>query len=137
MADLDQSGFAYQRTRVYLGPSLGWVTYQVRPAQTVIAGGATSLGPGASLVLVNVAATVTIILPDVTAWLKEVGAQPATAFDRSIWIKDLGGNAAAFNITVAPFGSQTIDTLSSFTMISNHAMIRLYPLNDLTGWFVG
>lgn len=135
MADLDQSGNVFQKARVYLGPSLGWVETQIKPAQLVTTAGATQLTAGASVVLVNVAAAVSIVLPDVAAWLKEQAYQPATAFDRGIWIKDLGGNAASFNITVVPATGQTIDTLASYALIANHAIGRFYPLTDLSGWY--
>lgn len=137
-ADLDQSGNSFQTVQVYMGPSLGWMTVQVKPSQSVIAAGAVTLASGASLVFVNVAGLVTINLPDVKKWLQEAAYLPAVGFERAIWIKDLGGNANANNITVTPFGTQTIDLLNqNFTIIQNHQLLRLYPLNDLSGWFSG
>lgn len=103
----------------------------------MLAGGQTVLPAGTSLVLVNVAASVTIQLPSIVSWVQEVALQPTTAFDRSIWIKDLGYNAANFNITITPFSGDTIDNQSSFSIITNGDLIRLYPLINLTGWFVG
>jgi hypothetical protein len=138
MVDLDQGGLTYQKTRVYLGPSLGWVEVQVMPSQAITAVGSYTLVAGASMVMVNVAGLVTINLPDVSKWLLEVAYQPATGFERAIWVKDLGGNAAAFNITIHPFGTQKIDNLQQdFTIVQNRQLIRLYPMNDLSGWFVG
>ena len=138
MVDLDQSGSAYQGIKVYLGPSLGWVQSQVKPQVKVTSAGTTTIQPGTSLVLINVAASVTIQLPSVAAWVREFAYNPATAFDRSIWIKDLGGNAALFPITITPFGADQIDALAgSFTIIQNRMLLRLYPLNDLSGWFSG
>lgn len=137
-ADLDQSGNSYQRVNVNLGPSLGWVTVFVKPEINVTTTGTTTLSAGDSIVLVNVAAVVTIQLPDVTKWLQENYYRPATGFERAVWIKDLGGNAAAFNITVTPFGAQTIDNLAqSFTIVQNRQLLRLYPRNSLTGWYSG
>ena len=138
LVDLDQGGNAAQNIKVYLGPSLGWVRQQVRPEQYVTTGGATTLTGGVGVVFVSVASAVTINLPDVKSWVYESAYYQATAFERAIWIKDLGGNAAAFNITVAPFGSQAIDGLAqNFTIIQNRQLLRLYPLFDLTGWFSG
>ena len=122
---------------MYLGPSLGWVKQQVKPERYVIVTGTTQLVAGDSVVLVNVAAVVTIGLPDVAAWVQQFATQPMTAFERAIWVKDLGGNAAAFNITITPFGVQTIDGLASVVMNQNRAITRLYPLIDLSGWFSG
>jgi hypothetical protein len=136
--DLDQGGTPFQRTNVNLGPSLGWVQVQIQPQQVITAGGSYSLTSGTGIVLVNVAAMVTLNLPDVRKWMQESAYLPATGFERAIWIKDLGGNAATFNITVVPFMSQAIDGLAQlFTIVQNRQLLRLYPLADLSGWFAG
>jgi len=92
---------------------------------------------GTSLVLVNVAGLVVVNLPDVQLWMIELASRPQTAFDRSIWVKDIGGHAGAFPIVVDAFGAQTIDTQATYTISTNYGVVRLYPLEDLTGWFVG
>jgi len=135
--DLDQSGNSYQDVDVYLGPSLGWTTVRVRPETLVTVGGSTTLLPDASVVLVNVAATVTLNLPNVATWVKEIGARPTTAFERSIYIKDFGQNAGTFNITVHPFAGQRIDgSLSDYVINNTGQMLRLYALNDFSGWYI-
>lgn len=137
MTDLDKSGYGFQRVRTYLGPSLGWVDEIVQPATSITVGGTHTVQPGESLLLVDVAATVTIQLPDVVKWMQQTGGQPATGFDRSITVKDIGGNANNFNIIVAPFGQQTIDNIQQSTVISiAREIIRFVPLNDMTGWVV-
>jgi hypothetical protein len=136
-SDLDQSGNAYQQAKVYLGPSLGWVMQQVKP-EKVVGAGTIILQPGDSLIMAHTdVGPITVQLPDVVPWIREAAYQPMTGFERAIWIKDVLGNANVNNITVTPFGTQTIDLQSSFTIISSFAMIRLYPLFDLTGWFRG
>ena len=135
--DLDKSGNSYQGLRVYLGPSLGWVQTRVKPETFVTVAGTYSLGSDAGIVLCNVAGSVVLNLPDVSAWVQEFAYQPGTSFERAIWIKDLGGNATSFPITINPFSGQFIDLLSSFQIINNRQLLRLYPLADLSGWFVG
>lgn len=135
--DLDKGGVPTQWANVYLGPSLGWQRTQIFPQQSIVVAGTTALSGGAGIVLVNVAGLVTIQLPSCTTWMQEVASQPITAFDRSIWIKDYGGNAATYNITITPNGTDTIDGQASFAIITNYNIIRLYPLLSLTGWFVG
>ena len=137
--DLDQSGSGYQSVNVYLGPSLGWVKVRVKPQTKILAAGTTTLTADASVILVNINGLVTLNLPDVTKWIQETAYMPATAFERAVWIKDLGGFASPANpITVAPFGTQTIDGLAqSYTIIQTNQLLKLYPLNDLTGWFAG
>lgn len=137
-ADLDQSGQSYQQVRAYLGPSLGWVMVRVKPETLIASAGTYTVQPGDSILLVNVAGLVTVQLPDVARWVKETAYNPATGFERAIYVKDYGGNAAAFNITIAPFGTNTIDKFASnFTIIQNRQLLRLYALNDLTGWWSG
>jgi hypothetical protein len=139
MMDADQSGQSQgQKVRVYNGPSLGWVETQVKPARTITVAGTFAVLPGDSIILVNVAGSVTLTLPDVIAWCRSPGYEPASGFERAIWVKDLGGNAGAFPITITPFGSQSIDLFGSFQIVQNRQLLRLYPRQiELTGWFSG
>lgn len=133
--DLDKGGTGYHRSKVYLGPTLGWVDSPLIPARTITV--TSTVDPGDSVVLVDVAAIVTVNLPDVVEWVKQSFGRPATGYERALWIKDLGGNATAFNITVHPFGGQLIDkSAANVVMNTNFQMIRLYPLFDLSGWYI-
>lgn len=137
MTDLDKGGRGFQRVRTYLGPSLGWTDEYVQPSVEVETGGIYVVKPGDSLILVNAAAGVVIQLPDVVSWVQQTANQPATGFDRGITVKDIGGNAANFNIVVAPFAGQTLDNIQQQLVISaNRAVVRFVPLIDLTGWVV-
>ena len=136
--DFDQSGLFEPKVRTYLGPSLGWVEQRVKPETVITTGGLTMLHGDASIVLVNVAAATSFSLPSVSSWMRQNFSQPATGFARAIWIKDLGGNASAFPIIVMPFGGEQLDGLNAaITIIQNFALLRLYPIFDLTGWFTG
>lgn len=135
--DLDKSGNPYHRTKINLGPTLGVVELPLIPTATVTTGGTTTIAPGDSVVLVDVAAAVTINLPDVTEWVKQSTGRPATGFERALWVKDIGGNAGTFNITVHPFSGQRIDkSLSDVAVNVNFQLLRLYPLFDLSGWYI-
>jgi hypothetical protein len=164
LGQLDQ-GLPYQSVNVWLGPTLGWVPEFVRPEftypNTLI-----NLGPKDSIALVNTflasspfalvrggsaivdvlgesivelptSSGPTVFLPDVQAWAREPFYSLYTPFERAIWIKDIGGNAAINNITIVPFGTQTIDGATSYTITTNAGIARLYPLNSLQGWYVG
>jgi len=136
--DLDQSGYAFQGLNIYLGPSLGWVRTRVKPEFPITIADIYTLTSDCGVVLVNVTGSVTINLPDVRTWIQEFAYNPSTAFERAIWIKDLGGHAGAFPIVINPFGTQAIDTRATSTSIStNFQLLRLYPLADLSGWFTG
>jgi hypothetical protein len=93
--------------------------------QLVTAAGTTTLSSAGIAALINVAAAVTIVLP-----------APANVAD-VVWVKDLGGNAAAHPITIAPSAGTFIDGLSSFSIIINFGILRLYALSGLSGWYVG
>jgi hypothetical protein len=135
--DLDKSGHGYQRVRTFLGPSLGWVEEFVQPATDITIGGTYVVQPGDSVLLVDVAAAVNIQLPDVVRWMAQTAYRPATAFGRTITIKDIGGNAANFNIVVTPFGQQAIDGLQQSLVIgAARANVTLTPLLDQTGWIM-
>src|SRR5258708_7695001 len=98
MSDLDQGGFAFQKVRIYLGPSIGATEVQVMPQIKVSVAGTVSLSLGTGVVLVDVAGLVTINLPDVRLWTNPLPFLPGEAFAQELWIKDLGGNAATFPI---------------------------------------
>ena len=134
MADLDQSGQGYHRVRVYRGSSLGWTEVFVRPYTTVITPTYTiSIGDG--IILLNLAGVQTVNLPKCSSWVNELLLVSDAPLDRSIWIKDFGGNAGTFNKTIHPFAGDKIDNLAQdFTIGQNRQDLQLYPLNDLTGW---
>lgn len=138
-SDLDQSGSSWHRVRTWLGPSLGWVETQVKPTRAITVGGNYQVFPGDGVIFVNVNAPVTLLLPDVRLWIQEPAYQPATAFERAIWVKDLGGFASVNPITIQPLSpGQTIDlSPASIQITVTRGLVRLYPLNDLTGWWVG
>lgn len=143
MADLDQSGQVSQYIKAYLGPTIGWVLLPVRSERIITAAGDVTVGLGESIILLNktVGAATIVFLPDVTTWIQiaiQITTLMNSPFGGVIYIKDLKGDAAANNITVRPFGTQKIDGLQQdFTIVQNRQLLRLYPLNDLTGWFSG
>jgi len=133
--DLDQSGLGFQKTKVYLGPSLGWVETQILPSRVITTPGTHQILPGDSTIFVDVAGSVTLILPNVIEWVKETAYQPATGFGRLISVKDMG-NGATFPITVQPFDAQKIDDqLGAVTITQTYQSITFAPVNDLTGWW--
>jgi hypothetical protein len=133
--DLDQGGFP-QKQNIYLGPTLGWVPLRVKPERYIMGGGTYAITPDDGVVLVNTPAAVTLNLPDVSKWANEPFGQPVTAFERTIWVKDIGGYAGSFHITVNAFPGQTIDAASSAVINTFFGVLRLYPLVDQSGWFV-
>jgi hypothetical protein len=59
-------------------------------------------------------------------------------FGQAIWVKDLGGFASAANpIVIQPSGTDLIDGLASFSIITPFDLIRLYALTDQSGYYSG
>lgn len=131
--DLDQGGNSWQRVRAWLGPSLGWVDRTVKPETYITTPGTYNVQPGDNVIFIK-SLGVSINLPDVVAWVSERAGQPATGFERSLWIKDFG-YAGASNVLISAFGTQTIDTLASTILAFNFGLMKLWPLNDLSGWW--
>ena len=138
LAQLDQGGSNCQFTRVYLGPTLGWAHVPVMPELLVTSAAALTISPYTSRVLLK-GAVKSVILPSVSQWLlASLPLANTAAFDRSIWIKDLGYTASQGSpIVITPNGTDKIDALTSFSIIAPGFLIRLYPLTDLSGWYVG
>lgn len=143
-ADLDQSGNYGQRQRVYLGPSVGWKDIDVNPPTLVEGVASYNVGAGDSFLFVNNNVPCTINLPDVSVWMGHtqggIRYNAITGTERCLFIKDWAGTASVNNITVHPFNLpfQTIDRLvNNFVIVQNRQLLRLYPLNDLTGWMSG
>ena len=134
----DQGGSNCQWTKVYLGPTLGWVMLPIMPELEITSAAALTIPAYASRVLLK-AAVKAIALPSVSQWmLATLPLANTAAFDRSLWIKDYVGDASSgAPIVITPNGSDTIDTLSSYSIITQNDLLKLYPLTDLTGWFVG
>lgn len=139
LTQTDQGGSNAQWVKVYLGPTLGWAMLPVVPELEVTSAAALVLAPYTSRVILK-AAVKAITLPAVAQWmLASLPLANQSAFDRSIWIKDFSGNAGggASAIVISPSGTDLIDGLASYSIITPNDLIRLYPLTDLSGWYVG
>lgn len=137
LSQLDQGGSNCSWVRTWLGPTIGWVMLPVVPELEVTSAAALVLSPYTSRVILK-AAVKAITLPSVTTWMQAQYQANQAAFDRSIWIKDYSGGASGgAPIVVTPNGTDVIDSVAAFSIITPNDLIRLYPLTDLTGWYVG
>lgn len=115
---------------VNFGPTLGNVPRPVNNITILTAAGDYEVQPYDQMIAVKktVPQATEIQLPDVALWMKHAyGGFPIT-------IKDAGNNASSFNITILPFGSQTMDSLSTWTIIGDGGSVTFIPLEDLSGW---
>jgi hypothetical protein len=133
--DLDQGGTARQWVRTYLGPSVGWVYLPGRNPFVITAAGSYTMLPDTTLVEVNVAGAVTVILPTAIDPGVPAGVLPALYAKKPITIVDLGGFAQAHPITIQPAsGSENIMGLASIAITVNYGAFTLNPSNAQKGW---
>ncbi len=137
LAQLDQSGSTCQWAKVYLGPTLGWAMLPVQPELLVSSAAAYTVPAYASRVILN-AAVKSVALPNVAQWMKaNLPLANVSGFDRSLWFKDLAYQASdASPITFTPNGVDTIDGFATYTFRLTGGTFRLYPMTDLSGWYV-
>lgn len=128
--DLDQGGTFREWVRTYLGPTVGWIMFQVNNVLAVVAAGTTTIQPGTTLVTVSVNGAVTIQLPSAIP----AAGIPTSFLGLPITIVDIGGFAAAHNITILPFGTEKIVGLSSIAIATSYGAFTLTPNTTAGGW---
>ena len=133
--DLDQGGTYRQWVRRFLGPSVGWVWTPEDNVLPVVLGGTTTVIQGTTLVQVSVNGAVTIQLPSAKASTTSVaGALPGTFLALPVTVVDIGGFAASHNITILPFGAETIMGLASIAITAAYGGFTLTPNITAGGW---
>ena len=134
--DLDQGGTSRQWVRTYLGPSVGWIYVPEQSVLTaVIAGGTYTLYLSTTLVTVNAAGLVNVILPSCVSSSAGPQAQPGTFAQYPVTVVDIGGNAGTYPITIyANNGSETIMGLPTIQILSNYGGFVLRPNSALRTW---
>lgn len=134
-SDLDQGGTSRAWVRVYLGPSVGWVYAPGGNVFNIVAPGTYNIDPSTSLIEVNVAGAVTIILPSaIVPAIPAVGI-PQLFVGNPITIVDVGGNAQANPITIEPFSvSETIMGLAQIQITVNFGGFSLLPNSAQKTW---
>lgn len=135
--DLDQGGTSRQYIRVYLGPSVGWITTPA-PSGSILpitAAGTYAIDPSVTLIIVNVAGTVILVLPSAKTPTVGPQAQPGLFAQTPITIVDIGGNAVAHPIIIRPNNvSETIMSLTQISLSSNYGGYTLKPIDSMPGW---
>ena len=132
--DLDQGGTVRQTQKIYLGPSVGWVSAGANNILPITAAGTTNVLLGATLVTLNVAGLVTVQL--FSAKGNHAGAQavPGSFLYRPVTIVDIGGNCLTYPATILPYGAETIDGLPSIPISVNYGAFTLSPNIPAGGW---
>jgi len=99
----------------------------------ITAAGVYTLDPSTSLVTVNVAGSISVILPSAVT-PASAQAQPGLFVQNPITIVDIGGHAAAFPITIFPKGTDNIIGLTFVNLSVNFGGYTLKPSSILRGW---
>ena len=133
--DIDQGGTSRQWTKVFMGPTIGWVAYPVQNILPVTIAGTYVLDPSTNIVEVNVAGAVTIVLPSCSNPAVVAGAQAGLYVKNPIVVVDVGGNAASNNITVTPNNvTETVMGLASIKIGANYGGFTLQPIPSQKTW---
>ncbi len=115
--------------KVDSGPTFGAVFRPLNTKRKVTVAGDVTIIPFDVIVVVRqtVPAAVNVLLPDLRLWM----TNPYGLFDLTI----KNGNTG-FDMTIVPFGAQTIDKLASLVVGGGQGMgaVVLTPLNDMSGW---
>lgn len=126
--DLDQGGTFRQFVRKYLGPSVGWVYVPETNIVPVTAAGTVTLVIGVTLVPVNIAGAVIIVLPPIKLMPSvPAGALPGPAILSPVTAVDVGGFASAHPITLLPAAGDTIMSLPSISIATAYGGYTLSP----------
>ncbi len=133
--DLDQGGTNREWAQVYLGPSVGWQRMPVRNVLAIVAAGTFTADLSTSLIQVNIAGAVIILLPSAITPAVPAGVLPGRFVRNPVSIVDIGGFATAHPITIKPASvAETIMGLSQVQITSNYGGFILYPIPGIPGW---
>lgn len=133
--DLDQGGTARQWVRTYMGPSVGWVYLPGRNPFLITAAGTYVILPDTTLIEVNVAGAVIIMLPSAIDPGVPAGVLPGDYAKKPITVVDIGGNAQINPITIKPASvAENILGLASISITVNYGGYTLNPSNAQKGW---
>lgn len=132
--DLDQGGTFRQWTRMYMGPSVGWVPVPIDAVLNITSAGAFDIARGTSLILINVNGNVTINLPSSRAAPQGPQAIPGQWVVNPVTIVDIGGFAGSNTYNIVPFGVETISSLASVQLASPFGSLILNPILATGSW---
>lgn len=132
--DLDQGGTFRQWTKMFMGPSVGWVPVPIDAVLNITTGGTFTIARGTSLILINVDASVTLNLPSSKASVAGPQALPGQWVINPVTVVDIGGFADTRTYLIVPNGSETISGLANVQLASERGSLILNPILSTGGW---
>lgn len=138
-SDLDQGGTFRQYTRVWQGPSVGWLTVPVTAILTITAAGTYTIQRWTNLIKLRVAAgVVNLNLPSSKASAQGPQAIPGQWVYNPVVIAGLQGTeGGAATINVNPNGAELISGLAQVQLATPYGTILLEPELVSGGWTLG
>lgn len=137
--DLDQGGTFRQWTKMFMGPSVGWVPIPVDAVLEITAGGTYTIARGTSLIAINVNASVTLNLPSAKASPQGPQAIPGQWVINPVTVFDKGGfaNPGTVNYLINPLGAERISGLTQVQLATPYGTVILIPILTTGGWNLG
>lgn len=135
--DLDQGGTFRQYSRVWQGPSVGWVNYPFSAVLEIKTAGTFTISRGTTLIKLNVNGNVTLNLPSSKATVLGPQALPGQWIIAPINIVDKGGFAGSVSYLINANGSELISGLAQVQLATAFGTILLEPNLELGGWNLG
>lgn len=132
--DLDQGGTFRQFQRVFLGPSVGWLTVPQAAVYPIVAAGTYPIARGTNLITLAVNGTVNIQLPSSKASPSGPQAIPGQWWLETVTIADVGGFAGTALYHITPFAGELISGLSFVDLASPYGTYILKPQLETGGW---
>jgi hypothetical protein len=134
--DMDQSGVSRQWVRHDLGPSVGGTMVPLRNVLSITAPGTFTLSPDTTLVQVNVAGAVTVVLPPAALPGVPAIALPGRYGGVPVTVTDIGGHAADFPITIQAQPAETVIGFASVQIADKFGGMTLLPSSPQHVWNV-
>lgn len=135
--DLDQGGTFRQYSRVWQGPSVGWVNYPFSAVLEIKTAGTFTISRGTTLIKLNVNGNVTLNLPSSKATALGPQALPGQWIIAPINIVDKGGFAGSATYLINANGAELISGLAQVQLATPFGTILLEPNLELGGWNLG
>lgn len=132
--DLDQGGTFRQYQRVFMGPSVGWLTVPQQAILPITTTGSKNIARGTNLITINVNATVNIALPSSKASTQGPQAIPGQWWLEVVTIADVGGFAGSNLYRITPFAGELISGLTFVDLAAPYGAILLKPQLETGGW---
>lgn len=135
--DLDQGGTQRAWVPQWQGPSIGWIWVPRTNVLAATAAGTYNLDLSTSLVTVNVAGAVTIIMPSAVnpSYGGAGTTQPGQFADNPITVVDVGGHAQSNPITIQRNNSnESIMGLTSIQITVNYGAYVFQPNSAQKTW---